>query len=43
MKRAAAFLLLLTVLVSLTACALKAAPETTEAASGAQGPGTAEK
>ena len=43
MKRAAAFLLLLTALISLTACALKAAPETAEAASVARGPGTAEK
>lgn len=40
MKRAAAFLLLLTALISLTACTRKAAPETTEAASGARGPET---
>lgn len=40
MKRALAFLLLLTVLISLTACTPKAAPETRKAVSGAQGPET---
>ena len=40
MKRALAFLLLLTVLIFLIACAQKAAPETTEAVSGTQGPET---
>ena len=41
MKRALAFLLLLTVLIFLIACAPKAAPETTEAVSGTQDPGAA--
>lgn len=40
MKRAAAVLLLLTVLISLTACTQKTTPETTETVSGTQGPET---
>ena len=40
MKRAAAFLLLLTALISLTACAPKTVPETTEPVSDAQVPET---